>query len=253
MKIVSWPVGVNTIVTSETNGTIGENGVEADKSENGSEMSRLKGSGIPDKFTVSMYFSNSTTDPFYANHTDAYGNHITEWQAWENWFKYVTMNGTNPFYFKNIYDPTGKKSAIYKISSGGLPNWNPSGEYMQVHMTWIEQFNDVITVQDPVAQADYLDIEPGMIYLALTEVPSEVPNISMFRNNQGESLVKYSLDEGSTLLTLPVYRLDYDGFKMIILYYDATLTAEAIPSGYYTFYVPYNNQTITGEYAGGIE
>lgn len=251
MKIVSWPVGVNTIVTSETNGTIGENGVEADKSENGSEMSRLKSSGIPDKFTVTMYFSNSTTDPFYASHTDALGNHLTEWQAWENWFKYVTMNGVNSFYFKNIWDPTGKRTAIYKISSSGLPNWNPSGEYMQVHMTWIEQFNEVLTIPDLTADADYLDIEPGMIYLALTEVPSTVPDISMFRDENGHSLVKYSLDEGATLLELPVYRLDYDGFKQIVLYYDGSLTADESPSGYYEFYVPYNGSTITGEYAGG--
>ena len=251
MKIVSWPVGVNTIVISETNGTIGENGVEADKSENGSEMSRLKSSGIPDKFTVAMYFSNSTSDAFYVNHTDAYGNHITEWQAWVNWFKYIAMNGVNPFYFKNIWDPTGKRTAIYKISSNGLPNWNPTGEYVQVHMTWIEQFNEVLTVPDLTAEADYLDIEPGMIYLALTEVPSEVPDISMFKDGEGHSLVEYSLDAGLNLLELPVYRLDYDGFKQIVLYYDSSMTAAESPSGFYKFYVPYNNRTITGEFSGG--
>lgn len=253
MKIVSWPVGVNTIVTSESNGTIGENGIESDTSSNGSEMSRLKGSGIPDKFSVTLYLSNSTTDAFYVNHTDSLGNHITELQAWEMWFKYITMNGVNPFYFKDIFDPTGKRTKIYKISSGGLPNWNPTGEYAQVHMTWIEQFNEVLTIPDLTAQADYLDIEPGMIYLSLTEVPAEVPDLSIFKDQHGESLVKYSLDEGSTLLTLPVYRLDYDGFKQIILYYDSLMTNAVSPSGYYIIYVPYNGQTISGEFAGGIE
>lgn len=239
MKIVEWPSGVNRIVTSDTNGNVGENGVESDKSENGTEMTRLKGSGVPDKYSVTMYFSNSTSDSFYKNHTDAYGKHITEWQAWKNWFKYVTMNGTHPFHFHDLEDPREGRSKIYKIQASGLPGWNATGEYVQVHMSWTEQINEYMTVVTMVSDADYLDMVQGRIELHLTEQPEAPVLKENFYGRDGNCLVKYSVDKGLTWLPLPVERVDWDGFKCAVLYYDSAYTARRLDDSYYTVRVPY--------------
>lgn len=251
MKIVSWPTGVNRIVTTDTNGTLGENGVENDKSENGSEMSRLRGSGVPDRFQVSMTFSNDTEDPFFRDHTDAYGRHFTEWEAWKSWFKYVTLNGTHPFYFHDIGSPGGGRTAVYKISANGLPNWSPNGGYVQVHMTWIEMFMDYITVREESPVADILDIEPGTIELHLTEQPLEPPSKEDFYDPYGASLVKYSVDSGRTFSPLPVRRVDWDGYRTVVLYYDPSLTAEKLTENYYVVSVPYEGRTVRTEFLGG--
>ena len=224
MKIISWPSGVNRIVTNEASLSVAENGVESDKSENGSEMSRLKASGTPDKFQVSMYFSNSRTDSFYKNHTDSKGNHLTEWKVWSDWFKYVSMNGVNPFYFSDLQNPDGG-AKIYKISSGGLPHGNPNGEYIKVTMTWIEVFNEYITVQEEEALADSIDINPGMIDLRFTEKPEETPTLEDFRDELGNPLSEYSLDDGETWSPLVLTGIDYDGQKSAVLYYDSGMTA----------------------------
>lgn len=251
MRIVSWPSGVNTTVTSESGGSIGENGVEADKSENGSEMTRLKASGVPDQFSVTMYFSNSTTDAFYRSHTDAYGRNVTEWEAWEEWFKFILMNGTNAFYFQDIKAPQSGRTNIYKILSSGLPKWSPKGEYMQVSMTWAEQFNDYITVQDAEPEADYIDITPGRIDLRLTEMPLETPDLSDFYED-GHSLVLLSVDGGESFSELPVTRMEWDGYKAIILSYDAAMTQEELTNTYYVIRVPFNGVTVSGEFSGGV-
>ena len=252
MKIVSWPTGVNTIVTSETNGSIGDNGIESDKSENGSEMSRLKASGVPDQFSVTMYFSNSTSDTFYKSHTDVYGKHITEWEAWESWFKYILMNGTNAFYFTDIKSPQSTKPAVYKITSSGLPKWSARGEYMQISMAWAEQFNDYISIQEEETVADYMDITPGTIDLRLTEMPEEAPELSDFYDEHGSSLVRLSVDGGATFSALPINRVEWDGYKAVFLRYDAAMTQEELTDTYYVIEVPFNGVTVSGEFAGGI-
>lgn len=251
MKVVSWPTGVNRIVTSETSGTLAENGVENDKSENGSEMSRLRGSGVPDRYQVSMTFSNDAGDPFYRDHTDAYGRHITEWEAWCNWFKFILLNGTYAFYFHDICSPGEGKTAVYKISAAGLPNWNPNGGYVQVHMTWIRVFTDYLTVREEEPEADSLDVEPGIIELHLTEQPSEPPLKEDFYDANGESLVLYSVDSGETFSPLPVMRVDWDGYKTVVLQYDSALTAETLDGDYYVITVPYGESTVRTEFLGG--
>jgi hypothetical protein len=251
MKIVSWPTGVNRIVTTESNGTLAENGVESDKSENGSEMLRLKGSGVPDKYTVSMTFSNSTLDAFYRDHTDAGGKHVTEWQAWETWFKYVAMNGVNAFYFPDITAPQDGRAAVYQFSASGLPRWNPQGEYVKVSMTWNRIVNEFMTIPDSESDADCIDISPGMIDLCLTEPPSAPPALSDFYNEQGVSLVSYSVDSGATFSPLSIERVDYDGFKTVTLYYDAKYTGESLDGKYYVIRVPYGGITVAGEFLGG--
>lgn len=252
MRIVSWPSGVNTIVTSESGGSIGDNGIEADKSENGSEMTRLKASGVPDQFSVTMYFSNSTSDAFCKSHRDAWGNPITEWQAWEEWFKYVLMNGTNAFYFHDIKNPQEGRHNIYKMTSSGLPKWSPKGEYMQVTMSWTEYFNDCLTIQLGEPSADYMDITPGRIELRLTEMPDDTPELSDFRNAGGVSLVRLSVNGGETFAPLPVQKLDWDGYKSVTLYYDAAMTQEVLENSWYVIEVPFGGATIRGEFGGGI-
>lgn len=224
MKIVDWPSGVNRIVLNEASLSLAENGVESDKSDNGSEVSRLKASGTPDRFQVSMYFSNSRSDSFYRNHTDALGNHYTEWKKWSDWFKFVTMNGMHPFYFSDIQKPDGG-AKIYKISSGGLPHGTPTGEYVKVTMTWIEVFNEYITVQQEETLADSIDINPGMIDLRFTEKPEETPKLEDFRDAEGNPLSEFSVDDGVTWSPLVLNEIDYDGQKSVILYYDSGMTA----------------------------
>ena len=222
MKIVEWPAGVNRIVTNDANISLGENGLVSDKAENGAESSRLVGSGCPNKFTVSMFFSNDKNDTFYANHTDVYGNHITEYKAWENWFRFVSMLGVNPFYFADLDNPDGGYK-IYRISSAGLPKGSPNGSYVKVSMTWIEVVDSYITVQDPEVQGDYIDATDGRIELHLTEKPASVPVLSDFKDAQGISRVFVS-DDGGTFAPLVMEALEYDGYRTVVLFYDGSLT-----------------------------
>lgn len=229
MSIVSWPSGVNRIVTSEASIDIASSGVKSDTSENGSEMSRLTCSQAPDKWSVSMTFSNGK-DLFYQKHGK------TEWKAFCDWFKHTTMNGVLPFYFSKIDDPSDTtEAAVYKISSNGLPKGNPFGDQMKVTMTWIEQFTDVISVPEVTVDADYIDLSNGLIDFRFTEQPEDTPSKDDFT-------VTYSYNGGSRVSIVP-NALEYDGYKSVLLYID-----EFTEAGLYTIYVTYGETTVDSSF-----
>lgn len=245
MVIVDWPQGVNRIVTSEANISLGEQGIISDNSENGTEMSRLSGSGTPDRYNVTMYFSNSKYDSFYKNHVDIYGRNVSEWQAFRNWFKYTLLNGVNSFRFSSLDDLEGGKGAVYKISSSGLPKGNPVGEYIKVTMLWIEQFTTYITVNEYSVMADSIEVGDGFIELYLTESLSDNPKVSDFLLSNGNSAVTYSTD-GVKFQPLFIQGLDYDGGKTLILYFDASLMANSQYD--YTVRVLFGQKTVESNY-----
>ena len=233
MEIKSFASGVNRIVTNETTLSIGTNALATTQTENGSEQSIMKSSGAPDQYSVTMYFSNSTNDSFYHNHTDSNGNHITEWQAFINWFKYDIGFGTIPFYFASLFDVTGETSSVYKIISNGLPKGTPNGEYMKCTMTWQEVFIKPITYTESSAEGDYLDITNGQIEYHFTEVPETSPKRTLFTMtfNEEEKVVE---------------RIDYDGYKTCVLYFQSIPISESEEQTF-TVSVSFNGLTaITG-------
>ena len=234
MEIVSWATGVNRYILNDTSIEIGTNSVQADNSDNGSEMTYLKNSGSPDVYSVSMRFSNSTTDSFFLNHTDSNGDHITEWQAFLNWFKWVTMMGSKPFYFHKIDDPNDDKTSracIYKIKSSGLPKGTPEGEYVKCTMTWQQWLNEYISVPVEEVTADTLYAVNGTLDLRFTEQPDEPPVKSDFTGTSDY------YDDPSDFV---IKRVDYDGYKSCVLYFD-----EFSVAGTYTINITYNGETIS--------
>lgn len=220
MNVIEWALGVNRTVTNETTPSIGENALISDKSENGNEMSRLTASNSPDNFSVSMWFSHSTQDSFYRNHTDADGNHITEWDAFLTWFKYVAQMGTIPFYFADINDPTGKKKAIYKIKSNGLPKGQTHGDKVKCQMTWVEVFNGSITIPEQHLISDTIDLTNGQIEFRflepLTDSDLDIDDTNFSASYEyGETFEELS-DRGN----LVIHGFDFDGYKSALLYFD---------------------------------
>lgn len=230
MTIVSWPSGVNRIVTSESSVDLGRDGVKTDKSENGSEMSRPSSLGTPNIWSVSMWFSNAKDD-FYRQH-----NNKTEWKVFQEWFKFRTRNGVFPFHFSAIDDPSDTtESAVYKIVGEGLPKGTPTGDQMKVTMTWKEVFTGVIEVPNYEPEADYIDVTSGQIDFRFTEALEEAPLTEDFE-------VKVSYNGGSTV-TVPVQRLDWDGNKSVILYID-----EPHQAGLYIYSVTYDGETLSATF-----
>ena len=234
MEIISWPIGVNRTILSETSIEVGAGAVKADTSENGSEMTQLTSSGAADTFSVTMRFSNSTEDSFYNNHVDANGDHITEWQAFLNWFKYVDMMGTLPFYFHKIDDPNDDKAernCAYKIKSNGLPKGTPEGQYYKVTMTWQQYITEYITVIPEEVSVDSAYAVNGMIDLRFTDKPVTTPVKADF----SESTSDYYKDPTDFVIK----RIDYDGHKSCVLYFD-TFT---VP-GVYSIDIDYKGSSI---------
>lgn len=213
MKIVSWKSGVNRIIENSTNTSLGVNALRTSKTENGSEQASLTSTGVPNQYSVNMTFSNSTQDSFYKSHFDENGHNITEWMAFQRWFKKELGYGTNAFYFASINDVSGETSAIYKIVGSGLPKGNPNGQYMKVTMTWAEYFPTPVTLTETSNNADYLDIVNGQIEYHFDEVPETTPVKSDFLI----TYIKNELPEDD----LVIERLEYDGYKTCILYYQA--------------------------------
>ncbi len=244
MEIKSWATGVNRIILNDTSITVGQNAVQNSNSENGTEQSLLRSSGVPDQYTVSMYFSNSTKDAFYLNHVDSNGNHITEWQAFLRWFKYEIEMGTLPFYFASIGDVSGNTYAIYKIISSGMPKGTPEGEYIKCSMTWAEVINETINYSQEKIIGDYLDFSENIIEFHFTEVPTKMPKKSDF-------IVSFSIDNTNTIAngTIDIESLEYDGYKTCILMYsESALPNKAIGENV-KFQVSYDGTTISGYYA----
>lgn len=214
MEIISWETGINRVITNESVPTLGEGALHSNKSENGTEMTSLKNSDAPDVWSVVMYFSNSIEDSFYINHT-LNGKHITEWEAFVNWFKYKLNFGSKGFYFNKI--GTENQTAIYKIRSEGLPKPAVLGTWMKVTMTWIEYNPTAISVANPVVAGDYIDVSNGIIDFYFNEQPETFPQKSEF------NLYYQNYDENGDLLpqTYPIIieRIIYDGSKIVQMYF----------------------------------
>lgn len=233
MEFTSWPLGVNKIILSDATISLGENAVASDSSENGSEMTYLKSSGAPDTYSVSMIFSNATDDDFYLNHVDSNGNHITEWQAFCNWFKYTAKMGTKPFYFHRIDDPReDAESRIYKIKSNGMPKGTAQGNYMKVPMVWQEWITEYFTIQDEDVEVDTAVAVNGRVDIRFNEIPVTTPVRSDF---SGSSSDYYELPT-----QFAIEKIEYDGFKTCSLYFDSF----TIP-GTYSITLKYNKKTLT--------
>lgn len=240
MEIKSWAQGVNRIILSETNIEVGTNAVQKDNSENGQEYSTLKSSGAPDRFSVTMMFSNAIDDQFYYNHVDSNGNHVTEWQAFLNWFKNVIHYGTIPFYFHKIDDPRGDlnsdpRACVYRIVSDGLPKGTPQGDWYKVTMTWVEYINEYIVVPEVEDVIDSIYISEGIIDVRFADVPESIPKKTSF---SGKFSMKAYKDE-----PIVIHSVDYDGNKSAVLYIDPF-----VDSGIYDVTVTYNGKDIAGKY-----
>jgi hypothetical protein len=237
MKTVEWPIGVNRIITNETTPSIGDNALVSDKSENGTEMSRLTASNSPDTYSVSLWFSHSTQDSFYRNHTDADGNNITEWDAFLTWFKYIAMMGTIPFYFADINDPTGKRKSLYKIKSNGLPKGQVHGDKVKCQMTWVEVFTGAINIPEQNPVSDFIDITNGQIDFRFLE-PLTNEDLDIDENSftatyeYGETYEELS-DRGN----LVIHGFDFDGYKSALLYFN-----EFVTEGVYRITVTFTNK-----------
>lgn len=241
MEIKSWATGVNRIVLNETSITVGQNALQTSSTENGSEQSLLRSSGVPDQYNVSMYFSNSTKDAFYLNHVDSNGNHITEWQAFLNWFKYEIEMGTLPFYFSSIGDVSGNTTAIYKIISSGLPKGTPNGEYIKCTMTWAEQINEVMNYSQAKIVGDYLDFTENTIEFHFNEEPTTVPQKSDFE-------ILFSTEDESVIGSITVEYLEYDGYKTCVLRYDETELSNKCAGQTIKIQVSYSDTSVAGYY-----
>lgn len=234
MEILSWPIGVNRVILSETNLSVGENAVQSDSSENGTDMTALKSSGAPDVYTVSMYFSNDVNDPFYKQ----FGK--TEWQTFLDWFKYVTLMGTHPFYFHKIDDPREEnvnRTAVYKIRSNGLPKGTPEGTYVKCSMTWLEYITDVIEYEEPSPTVDTIYIVDGTIDLRFIDKPTSVPVKTSFTATMQNTTTGADSEE------VVINWVDFDGYKSAVLYFDTPSVA-----GDYLLSLTYNGSTIEGRF-----
>lgn len=209
MEIISWARNVNRIVTDESSISVGQGAVVSDQSENGSEMSRLTGSGTPERYQVTMFFSNSATDSFYLN------NGKTEWQAFLDWFKYESCMGTKPFYFHHLSDPNNTTPQVYKISTNGIPTGSPNGEYIKCTMQWIQIFNGFITIPVSSDVGDSISVVDGQIDFRFTEEPNEIPKKEDF-------YASYQISNNGVLGSaseLVIEQMDWDGYKTCILYF----------------------------------
>lgn len=175
MEIKNWPVGVNRIILADSGFGHNKNAVVSDKSENGSEMSRLNASGSPDEWKVNMYFSNSKGDSFYKKHG------ITEWEAFVHWFKYHICMGTVPFYFSKVGDTSETKTCVYKIRAEGMPAYTFQGINVKVSMTWLEVFNDYIEVSFDEPHIDSLCAYNGHVEVWYSDTPEILPEKSQFK------------------------------------------------------------------------
>ena len=214
MEIIEWESGINRIISNESVPAYGENALNSNKSENGADMTSLKNSDAPDVWTVVMYFSNSVDDSFYANHTIG-GKHVTEWEAFINWFKYKLCFGTKSFYFNKI--GTENKTAIYRMQSSGLPKPQIIGTTMKASMTWIEYNPVAITVIEPVVSGDYLDVTNGIMDFHFNEKPEDFPQKDDFTayyqnyDNNGDLI--------AATYSIPIERIIYDGNKTVQMYF----------------------------------
>lgn len=210
MQTTDWPLGVNRIVTSNSSLTIGNGAVVADKSENGSDMSRLSASGSPDRWSVVMYFSNSMQDSFYKK----YGQ--TEWDRFSKWVKFNARMGTIPFYFSKVGDVTNTQKCLYKIASDGLPKPEITGTWVKVTMTWIEVFDDLISIEIPETKADYIEAMNGSVDFRFVEIPEE-------DFAKQDFTFTYNRDYSGTVMIqnepLVMEDMDYDGNKSVMFYF----------------------------------
>lgn len=209
MEIKNWPVGVNRIILSDSGFGHNKNAVISDKSENGSEMSRLSASGSPDEWKVNMYFSNSRNDSFFKK----YGE--TEWERFVKWFKYGISMGTLPFYFSKVGDTEEKKVCVYKIRSDGMPNYTFQGINVRVSMTWLEVFNDYISVTFDEPHIDSLCALNGHVEMWYSDRPEVTPEKEQFAFTYD-----FTGEDGSfTHEELVMEDFLYDGNKSCVFYY----------------------------------
>lgn len=234
MEIKNWAIGVNRIILNDTSTSIGENSVQTDTSDNGSDMTILKASGSPDTYSVTMMFSNDIEDSFYKK----FGK--TEWQTFLDWFKYNLLMGQNPFYFHKIDDPRGEvsnRSSVYKIKSNGLPKGSPEGSYYKVTMTWIEYLKNPISFSEEEITVDTIYITDGVIDLRFTDKPETIPEKTDF------SAIMENLTTGANEETVSLQWLDYDGFKSALLYFDSPTV-----TGDYLLTLTYKEKSVQGKF-----
>lgn len=227
MEIIDWASGVNRIIESSSFVSIGNNAVQSDKSENGTEQTRLLNLAAPDIWTVSMTFSNSNEDSFYLNHG------ITEWQSFIKWFKFNTLYGTKPFHFASIDDPTGKEHAVYKITPSGFPKGVFQGTVVKCSMQWKRIYNSFVTFNTPAAITDDIDVTNGQIDVRFVSEPDSDPSIDDFT-------VLYGLFDKTVLQQLVIDGIDYDGSKSVILYFQ-----EIADPGTYKIQVTYKKNVLS--------
>lgn len=236
---IGWASHVNKVILSDTTLTFGENATRTDELESGGKKTSLKGSFVPDKFNVVMYFEADEN----ASYTEPNGNIVTldktEFQLFIEWYKYRHKYGTVPFEFpKIVYSPqTGIKVIddnlkntfveYYKITSA--VEGSKVGSLIQVKMTWESVYGGVITISSdkPAIKgiskltSNYIDItfsqiadtEPTKDYFALYIDDTKIDMAGFYFDGAYVARIYFeSLESGTHTVSFAI--TDYSGLTV---------------------------------------
>lgn len=248
---IGWASHVNKIILSDSTLTFGENATRSDELEAGGKKTSLKGSFVPDKFAVVMYFEADEN----VSYTDSDGNVValnkTEFQLFVEWYKYRHKYGTVPFEFpKIVYSPqTGIKVLddnfnntlveYYKITSA--VEGSKVGTTIQVHMTWESVYGGVITISTNAPSvkgiskitSKYIDVmfsevsdtEPTKDYFTLYVDDTETEITGFYFDGAYTARLYFeSLESGSHTISFAI--TDYGGLTVESGTYSESVTVE---------------------------
>lgn len=117
--VCNWDERINKRVLRNGSSWEDNVGFIEDKTMSGKPRRRLAHCMEREKYAVSFRF-----------------NHY-EYKLFRQWYKNTLLFGMYPFYFPEIDVIGGGQNAIYQITSDGAPKYdNPSGDLIEVQMTW---------------------------------------------------------------------------------------------------------------------
>lgn len=182
MKVVGWPNNVNMKILAETSITTGEGGFVEDSSSNGHKERRATSLVTPRKYNVTMDFDWGGAGSEFQSPRDANG--LTEYDRFENWYKFVHQKGTCPFWFPcitkqsidNLQPDERSTMCLYKITS--TMNESQSGYSQRITMTWEEVYSGIINIPYQVITLTSVSGRNGKAKLFFDKIPDTIPLIT---------------------------------------------------------------------------
>lgn len=235
---IGWASNVNKIILSQSTFNMGEGATKTEELGGGSKKSILSGSFCPDKFSITMEFQADEKVKYKKPDGTTVQLNKTEFQLFQEWYKYKHKYGTVPFEFPKIYyspqsgikhqdDEYGNTQVeYYKITSA--IEGSKVASWVQVKMTWESVYGGVVSVTPsaPVvngiseATDEYIDISfsevaevnPTSALFKVYIDGTEVSKTGFYWDNEYKARIYFSKVSGSHEVTFSMS--DYNGLTV---------------------------------------